>query len=234
MGAAAAGGGLLLLLLLAMSGGGGSSPTPPRPTEPDKPDDEPAGKDSDLADINELDIKPLVCEMLAKVNPFTKDIDFALQVLKGAFVGYDWAMVPLNSERGRLIQLTTEIVAGVRAGTISCDLPIEINPKPVAGGYYQIQYGNTPLGIIAAAYPWANAQERVALVKATTNHPANGGGVVGQGICVATQKQGNINIIGPVVFSMFKKWFCKPTISPQRFLPGSCYAVVFLPLIVKA
>jgi len=232
MGAAAAGGGLLLLLLLAMSGGGSSSPSP-QPKEPEKPA-EPAGKDSDLADIGEDDIKPLVCEMLAKANPFTKDLDFAMQVLKGAFVGYDWALIPPGSERARLVALTTEIVAGARSGEISCDLPIEIKSKPTAGGYYQIKYGDTPFGIVAAAYPWANAQERIALVKATTNHPSNGGGVIGQGICVATTQQGNINLIGDVVFSMFKKWFCNPTTAAQRFLPGGCYAVVFLPLVVKA
>ncbi len=253
MGAVGIGGGLLMLLLLAMSGRGGSpppkkldpeptpGPTPePRPTpSPPEPGPRPApeplpGNDDDLADVDEAEIIPLVCEMLAKSMPFTKDIDFAMQVLKGAFVGYDWALVPPGSERARLIALTTEIVKGTRSGAISCDLPIEIDDNPTAGGYYQIKHDDYPLGIIGKAYPWANGSQRAALVKAVTNHPSNGGGVIGQGIIVATVQQANINIIGPKVFSMFKKWRCNPETSPQRFEPGTCYAVVFLPLIAQA
>ncbi len=238
MGAAViGGGGLLMLLLLAMAGGGsgGTPPAPPTPTPP-APGPEPRPMpgptdDADLVDIDETDLTPLICELMSAAMPFQSATEIALTVLSGAFVGYDWKSIPAGSERERLVVLATALVTAVRNGQLSCDLPIQINDVPTAGAYYQIKFGDKPLLIIKAAYPWANAAQRVELVRAVTKHPSNGGGIIGQGICIKPRMAATLQQIGPVIFSMYTDWRCNPPTADARFEPGTCYAVVFLPLL---
>lgn len=237
MGAGAAlGGSVLLMLLLAALGGGGSSrPPPPSPgPEPGPlPDIEPPDE-SELADITDADLIPLVCEFWAGADPSLTDIALARLLLDGAIPQHDFeGELPSGSQRARLLDLAAEIIAAVRSGETSCELPISIDTVPRAGGYYQIKKGDAPLNIIKLAYPWASAGQRVELVRLVTNHPANGGGVAGQGIDIEPLYESTRNLIGPVIFSMLPRWRCSPRVAAQRFDSGDCFAVVYLPLITS-
>jgi hypothetical protein len=136
-----------------------------------------------------------------------------------------------------LLSRVRAIFADLESGKTSCDPPIVPDMVPRAGYYYQWQKDDVPFTIVKKAYPQLSgdadgqAQKRIAAVKMITNHPRNGGGVPGQGIVVKTQLAGNIKLLGPAIFSTSKKWYCGPTTEAQRFIPGSCYPVVFLPKI---
>ncbi len=241
---------ILLALLLA---GSGSSPEPePKPgpdpepgpgPEPDPgdlppiineakwsglippPDDE-----SMLDDLSDEDIIDAACAIWGSRKPGDSDSALALRALKGLFPGLAWPGTP-GGQRALAQQRFAEQFALIRSGQLVCDAPITPIYTPTAGGYYQIQKGDNLFGIVQEAYPGLNAQQRVQAAKTVINHPKNGGGKVGNGIIVATTTQGNKNLLGDAIVSFYAKWRCNPTTEFARYDQGTCYAVVYLPLI---
>jgi hypothetical protein len=201
----------------------------------------PAGPDESILDTFEDDeLDEQACTLWAARVGSESDGELALRLCKGLFPSLNWTLpLPLGSKRGLMLGRLTTTFASIRSGALVCDSPITPESTPRAGGYYQIKKGDTLLGIVQKAYPQykSSASLRLQAAKTIIAHPRNGGGVAGSGIvvpagqCAPSQAAWNTKNIGPTIVDFCKNWRCNPSTESQRFLTGSCYAVVYLPLI---
>ncbi len=195
-----------------------------------------ADPDPSFDNILDADLFAEACTLwLARSVTSTVD-SLALALAKGVFPHLEWPGPPASNRAGFLAR-TTLLFQALQSGQMSCDPPVIPETVPRANSYYQWRKGDLPFAIVAKAYPQlagnapGQAQKRIAAVKMITNHPRNGGGVIGQGIIIKTKLANDVKMLGPAIFSTDPKWYCSPTTEAQRFIPGSCYAVVFLPPI---
>jgi len=212
---------------------------PPRPGPgPDDGEDEdpwdgliPPPDDEDMLDgLTDEDIFDAACAIWGARTPGESDSSLALRALRGLFPGLVWPGTP-GGQRAEAQQRVQAVFADIRGGLISCDGPIEIEPEPRAGGFYQIKQNDNLFGIVQHAYPGLTAQQRVQAARTVINSPKNGAGKIGSGIIVATTQQGNKNLLGDAIVSFYPKWTCQPATEHARYESGNCYAVVYLPVI---
>lgn len=239
-------GGLVLLLGFGFAATAGASPaTPPAPKPPKPPRPAPPPivppapppapppvippDDFNFDDITDDELQPEACALVGQ--SIAPDRDVAVQLLGSLFPSVDWLAVPVTSPAAALLSRATLLVGRIRSGEVICDDTIVIEDTPRAGGYYQIRKGDTPLGIIKKAYPSLSAAERIEAVRLVTASARNGGNISGQGIVIDSRLKSTKDLIGPVIFSMYTDWRCKPSTVSERFIPGNCYAVLFLPIL---